>query len=152
MCEGSYSSSLCFGSYVDSWCCAHSIWDHPHSVPLYICQCVPRDVHFHIPMCAVQKGKNDFLSQYVIQHQLFTAANAFLKFFHQIQEEYYRLFKNIPCCYQCLRWTLSNEHVTAALSCNWHACKTDLDHCRLTGTSQWLTSKEGKLQYIYFFN
>lgn len=22
----------------------------------------------------------------------------------QIQEEYYRLFKNVPCCFECLRW------------------------------------------------
>lgn len=111
MCEGSYSSSLCSGSYVDSWCCAHSIWDHPHRVPLYICQRVPRDVHFYISLCAIQEGK-DFLCislSHVIQHQLFTTSNAFFQFFHQIQEEYYRLFKNVPCCYECLRWTLSNE-------------------------------------------
>ena len=24
----------------------------------------------------------------------------------QVQEEYYRLFKNVPCCFECLRWAI----------------------------------------------
>lgn len=57
LCKRSYCSSICSGSYLDIWCHAHIIWDHPHSVSLYLRQCVPGDVHFHIPLCSIQKGK-----------------------------------------------------------------------------------------------
>lgn len=53
----------------------------------------------------------DFCISWPVRHLVFTTIEckkvhhpAFCMCSLQIQEEYYRLFKNVPCCFECLRW------------------------------------------------
>ncbi|XP_030639974.1 adhesion G protein-coupled receptor L4 [Chanos chanos] len=57
-------------------------------------------------------GMGHILNETTLSAYLFTFANAFQGMFififlcvlsRKVQEEYYRLFKNIPCCFECLR-------------------------------------------------
>lgn len=104
LCTWCHGPALRAGSHLDLWSAAHPPWDHPHCLPVHHQQHLPGDVHLHFPLRAVQKGNPKLGPVLPFTRDYTFIYTSLLLLWFQIQEEYYRLFKNVPCCFECLRW------------------------------------------------